>query len=432
MRYTEARFFNVGGIRRAAIPGGPVVLISGANGTGKTSLIDGLSLVFDGGHHPELIGSWDDKAIVEIDFDNGWKFRRTTTAKEYKLEGWSEDGVPIRKPAETLKKLVSGLALNPTGLVDAPEKDRVKFLQNALPLEFTAEEIAAALGKHGTEVTLPAEALNADGFNQYRDGYFGKRTDLNRKLRDKEGTRNTLVRSLPPEDDVDWTAKEKELRAERDRLNKTLASNALEAEKLQNAEIDRLKADAQAKIDALHAALRQDIEAVKEEVKRQVAERAQPLIDKLAVIVKEAGTAEAKAEEQSRVQGIRDSIEKVDKDAKAMSVEANQLDFVLEKLDALKKEKLNALPIPGIEIRDGRIFYNGLSFDTQLNTAAQYVLSFRVAALTLGDLPLMLFDKAESLVGESRAEFIEGIKEAGFQVIMTEAVADRPLEITAV
>jgi hypothetical protein len=432
MRYTEARFFNVGGIRRAAIPGSPVVLISGANGTGKTSLIDGFSLVFDGGHHPELIGPYDDKAIVEIDFDNGWKFRRTTTLKEYKLEGWSDDGVPIRKPAETLKKLISGLALNPTGLVDAPDKDRVKFLQNALPLEFTAEEIAAALGKHGQDVTLPPAPLDADGFNQYRDGYFGKRTDLNRKLRDKEGTRNTLVRSLPPEDDTDWTAKAKELHAERDRLNKTLASNTIEAQKLQNAEIDRLKTDAQTKIDAIHAALQSDIEAVKEEVKGQVAERAQPLIDQLAGIVMEAGTAEERARQQQRAAGVRDSIARVDRDAKEMSIEANRLDFVIEKLDALKKEKLNALPIPGIEIRDGRIFYNGLSFDTQLNTAAQYVLSFRVAALTLGDLQLMLFDKAESLVGETRAEFIEGIKEAGFQVIMTEAVADRPLEITAV
>jgi hypothetical protein len=432
MKFTEARLYNVGGIERARIPGGAIVLISGANGTGKTSIIEGFSVVFDGGHHPELIGPYDDKAVVEIEFDNGWKFRRTTTFKNYSLEGWSEDGVPIRKPAETLKKLVSGLALNPTGLVDAPEKDRVKFLQNALPLEFSGEEIAAALGQYGRDVTLPAEPLNADGFNQYRDGYFGKRTDLNRKLRDKEGTRNTLVRSLPPEDDVDWTAQAGELRKQREAIQKRSAQITLDVERVQNEEIDRLKAEANTEIKRIEAQLEIAIEERRAEAKAGLEQTLAPLQEQQSALAGELGQAEERAKQQQRAAGVRDSIRRVDEEARQMAIEASRLDQVIEKLDALKKEKLNALPIPGIEIRDGKIFYNGLSFDTQLNTAAQYVLSFRVAALTLGDLPLMLFDKAESLVGETRDEFIEGIKEAGFQVVMTEAVAGRPLEITTV
>lgn len=432
MKYTEIRQYNVGGNRQVTIPGGPVVVISGDNGTGKTSLIEGISLLFDGGHNVDLIGPFDEKAVVEIDFDNGWKFRRTTTAKSYTLEGWSDDGTPIKKPAETLKKLVSGLSLNPAGLVDAPQKDRLKFLQGAMPLAFTTVEIAEALSTDGSAVTLPVGPLDAQGFNAYRDGYYAKRTELNRSGRDKEGTRNTLIKSLPTEDDIDWAEKASGLRIEQQAINKKIAENNLTVEKIRSEEVGRLTAEAQAMIDSIKNGLAKSIAIVDSEAAEQSAIEQLPLTERLTAIVAAIATAEERSRQQQQAKGVRESIERISKEEKILSTQANQLDRVIEKLDNLKKKKLDALPIPGVEIRDGQIYYNGLNFDTQLNTAQQYVLSFQVAALTLGDLPLMLFDGAEALGETAKNEFIEGIRDAGFQVILAEVRSNEPLVVSAV
>jgi DNA repair exonuclease SbcCD ATPase subunit len=432
VKYTEIRQHNVGGNKDITIPGGPVVLISGANGTGKTSIVNGISLLFDGGHNPDLIGPHDDRAVVEIDFDNGWRFRRATTVKSYTLEGWTASDVPIKKPAETLKKLVSGLSLNPTGLVDAPQKDRVKFLQAAMPLVFTTLDIAGALGTDSEIVELPSGDLDAQGFNEFRDGYYSKRTDINRSIRDKEGTRNTLIKSLVVDDETDWAAKAAELRAKRDAVNKQSAGISLEAQKIQDAEVSRLKDEAQQKIDAIKAQLQAAIEALNAEARAAVAEQQAPLMSQLAELIELIGQAEERSQQQERAKGSRESIERIGKEERLLAIQAAKLDRVIEKLDKLKRKKLEDLPIPGVEVKNGTIYKDGKNFDTQLNTAQQYVLSFQVAALTLGELQLMTFDKAESLVGKDREEFIEGIKDAGFQVIMTEAVADTPLTLATV
>lgn len=432
MKYNEIRFYNVGGIRRMNIPGSPVVMISGDNGTGKTSLIEGVSLLFDGGHNPDLIGPYDEYSTVEVDFDNGWKFRRTTTPKGYELKGWTEDGSIIRKPAETLKQLVSGLALNPTGLVDAPQKDRVKFLQNAMPLEFTPQEIAETLGQYAADVKLPDGKLDGSTFNGWRDGYYSKRTDLNRSIRDKEGTRNTLIKSLPPEDDTDWSAAAKNLRSERDNVSAQSVKFNNDAKAVLDQEIARLEQEAAERIADIKEQLSKDLAHVRSLAKEALDSSQTPLIARLQGLIAEISQAEEKAKQQERAKGVRESVERISGEEREMAKQASRLDRVIEKLDALKRQKLDALPIQGVEVRDGQIYYNGLNFDTQLNTAQQYVLSFQVAALTLGDLPLMLFDKAESLVGKARAEFIEGIKDAGFQVILAECKENAPLEVSAV
>lgn len=67
----------------------------------------------------------------------------------------------------------------------------------------------------------------------------------------------------------------------------------------------------------------------------------------------------------------------------------------------MKKQKLDELPIPGLEVRNGQIFANGLDYDKQVNTGQQFKIAVQISALRFGGLPFMIADKGEHLDGAS-------------------------------
>lgn len=461
MKVSRISLQNTGIIRSLEIPcsGASVIEISGANASGKTTIINAINALIEGGAHPELIGPAADEYSVEVHLDAGVRFLRREwfdNAKDehrYEVKGWYTDGSVVKNAPTYLKKLISGLSLNPTGLVDAPAKDRVKFFQSAIGarLSFTAQEIAEATGDH--PANLP-RTMDVERFNAYRDGRYERRREVNVALKNQEATRKEWAKALPDDDPLRASNAESAVEAYQSTAaadvhllvaNLQGAREALaeaqnewrtslhalkdELSETEHKEIVEIQREAERKIEAVRIAKQKDREALQATYDEAVADGRKPFDAEIERLAGELAAAQQRLADEQRQQGIRDSIIKLDREIREKQDEANRLDDAVKALDALKREKLDALPIPGVEVRDGEIFYDGLSFERQLNTATKYLLSFQVAALTLGDLPFMIFDGAEALDAENKAAFIEGMKDAGFQVVMATVVDDGPLTV---
>lgn len=453
MRLTRVYIENVGGVRKLEIPcDGGLVIVSGANGTGKTSVLNAVRCVIEGGHQPELIGPYGKQATVELHFDNGWKFRREWNQKSYTLKGWSADGGKIDSPAKTIQALFeSEYSLNPTGLINADPKDRVSFLHKALPLDFTAEEIARATGEAASRF---APVVRVEELDKIRQGRYEQRTVANVEWRKLKESRDKMAESLPDGDSLTLTwvdtepgmdgqskpqsapidpldevrTLERKLTQARDSLQSALSGWKADLDSLLN-QLNREEKEEQEAIRLKYSTLRSDARVAAE---RLVTEERKPFDEYIERAAGELAAAQERAQQVAKLEGLRDAIRNVDKQMKHAQDEAVRLDNAVKNLDELKRKKLETLPIPGVEVRDGQLYVDGLNFETQLNTARQYLLSAQVAALTMKDFPFMIIDNTEAMDEENRRMFISGLAESGFQCVMAAVEDGKPLSVQTV
>jgi len=99
----------------------------------------------------------------------------------------------------------------------------------------------------------------------------------------------------------------------------------------------------------------------------------------------------------------------------------------LKKLEEYKYSLLSSIPIPGIEIKDGDIYKDGVVFD-RLNTATQIQISVELAKLRAGDLGLICIDGIERFDKEAYELFKQEMAKTNLQTIITK-VSDNDLII---
>ena len=450
MTLTTVDLQNVGIIRKLTITcNGGVVVVSGANGTGKSTVLTAIRTIFSGGSAPELIGPYANEYLIELVFSNGWRFRRTENKKGYTLKGWSADGGKIDSPAKTLQELFdSDYSLSPTGLIDAKPADRVAFLHKAMPLLFSDAEVANAVGP---DVHRGGGPFNVDQLDRLRDGYYEERRLANVEHRKLKESRDKMAEALPDNDPLTRTwvetaegidgqgkpvpapvnpldevaALQKKLGQAQDSLHqalngwkgdldKGLATLAQE----ENAALDKVRAE--------FNALRERARAMHAE---HVATQRPAFDEYIRGVSGQLAAAQERAQQIAKLEGLRDAIRGVDRQMQAAQDRAVGLDNAVKNLDELKRKKLEKLPIPGVEVRNGQIFVDGLEFETQVNTARKYLLSAQLAALTMKDLPFLIMDNIEAMDEENRRYLIEGLAEGGFQCIVAAVEDDKPLTV---
>jgi hypothetical protein len=112
-----------------------------------------------------------------------------------------------------------------------------------------------------------------------------------------------------------------------------------------------------------------------------------------------------------------------------LRAQSSALTDTLNRIKEHKQSLLDKSPIPGLEIRDGEAFYEGIAFD-QLNTAKKITLAVELAALRAGSMAVICVDGCEALDAESRQLLEDACTRRGLQMICT-TVADHPLTIMA-
>jgi hypothetical protein len=425
MRIKEVTITNVCGIEHIEFKVGNLTVLSGANSVGKTSIIRAIASCFDGGWDPELIRKGEEKAEVLITLDNGTTIRKRITQKGATLDVRTSDGLKVAKEQTYVSSIASGISFDPLRLVTADKKERTKFLLSVMPIEVSLKDIQAAVGAVPIPAGLPA-VTDLDGLKSVRDAVFEARSVTNRAERDAEGTVKALSASIPEGDGKDWLKEARELEAEKIDIERQITEAQSLAQEEAVATAAKISAKFQAEIFALQRKEQEEIAQIhtnKATVLRQIDDTAKPERERLAG---EIATARANADAQQRAAGAREQIEKMRLRIREKSLEGLRATRALEALDKLRQAKLDALPIPGVEIREGEIFVEGVPFD-KLNTGAQFTLSFQIAALA--NSSFLVADRAECLDPDTWQAFEAAAKQSGFQVMVARVSDSKQLKV---
>ncbi len=448
MKITYLEIENIKGISYIEIKPGSITRIHGANGSGKSSIIDAVTCVFDGGSDPGWLRKGADVGFVrfQISDDRGnlvATATKTVTRKEdgaikSELSILDPHGVSLPAPQTFVKKLGESWAVDPSKILSvdtstaAGRKSLMAYLLNVMPISFsTADMLATGVPD---PVVPKAATATLDDLTKARKYVEEMRKKTGVEAREAEASVNALRGSLPKEGDkFDWTAKLAALQADRNAL---VAREGREKGEIEHAagvegrgiEQDygakeaALREEFNAKLDALREEKSKALEALTATARAAMAEVTTVLAPEHDRITSELATAREKSEQQQRSAGVRASLETFGARVREKNAQYDALTRTLEKLDALKKTKMDNLPVEGLGFDGDTVTVDGVEWH-HVNTARRAMVAAQIASLRAGDLPFMVVDDAEHLDPDTMREFEEQITAAGFQVI--EAIACR-------
>lgn len=460
MIITRIEITNVLGIEHFQFAAGKFNRIVGSNGAGKSSIIGAIETALAGGHHPERIRNGAAEGSVEIELSNGYTHRTQIkpngTARKIK----TPEGAVITAAQGWIEAKLNPLSFRPLDFVEADNDGRVKQLLSVAKLELNPNAVLHAVAG---VVKLPDTFSARDPLGtieRVAKQVYDLRTGANRSLKDKRGHIEELRKSIPPgleaPPDIDakraeWNAVKKQGASERKQIEDTAAmerkgienaakqtrtdanNRALEREREARAELVRKLAEIESEKTQILASANEAERTAVAEVNERERTKLAGLRDRLGPRVEELAAEVGKLEQQqlqwATAEGTRSSIRKSEEEAAKLDAESKAATAALERLESLKTSLLEQLPVPGLEIRNGELVFNGVLYDT-LNTAAQYDVAMRIAAAAAGELKVIQLDGIERLDAERRAAVEEWALKSDCQFWTTRVVDDQPLTVT--
>lgn len=427
MRIAHVKISNILGIAELEFTPEGFNEISGPNGTGKTSVLEAIQAVLKAGHDATLLRKGADKGEAVLVLDDGTELSKVVTADKSSTSVRRE-GKKVSRPAETIKALTDLYSANPIEFLRARKQDRVKVLLETMPLEADFEKLAEITGipvtaEPGTHALAVIEAVHKEVYDD--------RTGTNRAVKEKENTINQLRLAMPEapggvegsEDEIQdqLKAADDAKQAELERIANKMSGIKTENQK----KIDAIRAETQRQIDELKAKAAAEVEAIQTEERRveglagqqrektiqKHAEHIAPLNIALASIKENRG-AHAKREQAMQ------TITQMEKELTDLQADAANQTKALADLEQYKADLLASLPIPGVEVKDGEIYRDGVVFD-RLNTAQQVWVAVEIAKLRAGTLGVCCVDGIELLDPDAFEEFREQALASNLQLFVS-------------
>ena len=427
MKISHIRISNILGIDSLEFSPEGFTAITGPNGAGKTSILEAIKAATGQGHDATLLRKGADKGEVVLVLDDGTEIQQRVTPTRTTRDV-VRDGKKVTQPGNVIKSLTDALSVNPVEFLTARKQDRVKVLLESMPIKLDTEKLSEISGIP-VDANSQAHALHL--IEAVRQQVYDDRTGTNRAIKEKDATINQLQMAMPDapggvEGDED------ELRQ---RLEQAKATRDTEVQRIdakltgirqESAErVQKLKDDGQARIEAIRAEVQAAVEAeratladteakagrVRQKTIDTFTAAAQPLQGAIASI---AANRNAVAKRQATLETINQMIE----DWEGLKGDAEKQTKSLEAIDQYKSDLLASLPIPGLEVRDGEVFRDGVPFD-RLNTAQRVGIAFEIAKLRAGDLRLVCLDGMELLDQDSLEELRKQAQAGDVQVFIT-------------
>lgn len=474
MRIAHIKIRNILGIEKLDIAPGKFVLVTGQNGSGKSSVLAAIRAGLGGGCDATLIRAGAEAGETVIDLDDGTHIKQVITPEKdkSKLTVTGEFG-KISKAKTYLETLTNALALEPVTFLLAKPSEQVVLFYRALPLKVTSEEIAAITGDpaHVSSYKFSCEQQHAltvlDGVEKV---IFDQRTGLNRALKEKRGTVEQLQATLPtaPAGDGSWANKLAQLEQEQIELTSehtaalsdaraTLgratndADHALSQElaRLRNEQSQRaaqIKATADAAIAKIRADAQSQIDTVRDIADRQEAAArsvhqsatgqatadvtlactaiAEQFDGRSAALAEALGEAKASVASAAKADAQRTILVDMERGVEKLNAEAQRLTGAIEGLRQKKIELTATLPIAGLDVHDGELFVDGIPYAT-VNESRRIRIAIDIARLRSGQLGLLAVDGMERLDSASFELFRQEAEASGLQLIVAR-VTDEP------
>lgn len=450
MKIKRVEIDSIRGITKTSFIPNTLTVISGANGTGKSSIVDALKALVGGGHDPTLLRKGSESGRIIAVFDDGQSLTLTVTPTKTTRVIRDEKGRTISAPMSVINEMTSAVSFDPLSFLEAKPDEQLKLLLEALPIRITAQELKAAgipvpnnlsLNEHGLVVLA--------GLHK---AFYDERRDLSRVAKSKKATIAELSEGLPePNADLEvaLSIAERELDtlvAERSEKLSTIQGQEADSRRAENkafsdarvavdiklqADIDALRTTAEAELNSLRRAEQRQANALRDRyiAERETVEAAYG--SQIETKRESVGVLKAQVRQSQQAEGQRRAITKMKDEADTLEVEIEGLNASLIAVASLKQTVTSRLPIPGLEIIDGKLLIEGIPLST-VNSADKILgVALQVALLRMKELPFLVIDNGERLDSAHMNTLKQIATEKGLQVVLSRVSDDPALAITA-
>jgi hypothetical protein len=409
---------------------GDMVLITGDNRTGKTTILKAVREAFESsGAHVKLLHDPNHPARIVLELDtNDDKHveinRRITGAAN--TVAVKVDGATLNAPQRYLNTLIGGHPFNPVEFFLESPDERRRLLLQALDIKLTPAQLLKLVAVPTVAEQCIEETINwkQHGLGVLRDvraRVYDLRADKNREL--------TQLRKAIEQDRADMPTVVKPERFKGFDLKKAMreVEQAATVTEEHQSNLDRY-----AEYDGTIKGIKRDIADLEERLRRKRAEleTESTARDELKVVIdsfeppdvsdtkKMIADYEKFTKHRQALENIRQRTKRADALEKAHK-ELDEFHVALGSTvpqELLRKAKM---PVANVTIDDDGIKVGGVDLTT-LSTSEQLEFAVQIARSLATELRFILIDRFESLGTDARKRFVETARGDGFQYLMTQ------------
>lgn len=336
------------------------------------------------------------------------------------LKVYDHIGMEVSKPQSFLDKLVDIMSVNPVNFMLVDKKHRADIFLESLTLETSYEKIKEVTSGHDIvgldNINFSDHALKV--IDEVYSLVYDDRKIYNREAKEKQNSINQLRESIV---EIDFDPEELD-----NELN-TLEEKRDSWKSKKEEYTDNIKKQTQEKLEKLNQEfikrklqITQEEETLIGELNQSFSEKLEPLNERISQLRERVKFAGSALKTKQLIKQFNEEVNNLEELSSSCST-------TLKKLEEYKYSLLSSIPIPGIEIKDGDIYKDGVVFD-RLNTATQIQISVELAKLRAGDLGLICIDGIERFDNEAYELFKQEMAKTNLQTIITK-VSDNDLII---
>lgn len=370
-------------------PDGSVVQITGANGSGKSSVLDAIYWALAGTKNidSQPVRQGSTSARIRLELGEVTVIRRFTE-NGTTLTVEAESGARFPSPQTLLDELLGSLTFDPLAFSRMEPKRQLEQLRRLVKLEVDVEMMASQI-----------------------DVLFGKRTEVNRRVKALAAQADAIpVADGLPDTPIDVSAILEEM----------------ETTSQRNAEVQRKREAAQTlqrQLDQERESVR-DLEAQLEKKRTWIAKTEEDLAARRLVLAESAVVDVSVIRNKfDRAQRVNDAIKERARYLGVMEQKiaaAAEAQHFTDEIERLTQERATAIagavmPVEGLSFGDGEVLYNGLPL-SQASGAEQLRVSVAIAMAGNPKLRVLRI-KEGSLLDENGMALVAQMAEAAdFQV----------------
>ena len=473
MRTTKIKIKNLFGITETELDGRSVE-ITGANGVGKTSVIDAFRYALTNKSDRNIIvrkGEKEGEIIVETDTGLCIDRKKRTEQADYKSV--KENGKEVMAPENFLKQLFTQLQLDPVAFTLMDEKSKNRAILDLIEFDWDLNFIRDKFGEIPSWVNYEQNILEVLNDMQSENGeWFKERQNINRDIRNKAAFIEDIAKDIPASYQADkW--EEYDIGAAYKKLEQIKEHNSrIERAKLFRSSYDsklrKLEADKMIEISANEKSIASEREELLSSIERMKAE-IRAAEDKLSGLsakfedkkaVAESKFQESKAKLDADMNVADEYIDKQPIDCTELQAEISNAEAMKRHLNEYRRmktmqaelEQLKAqsdeytrkieiartlpgeiletatIPIEGFTVQDGIPLIHGLPV-ANLSEGEQLSLCVDVAISKPNGLQIILIDGTEKLSSENREKLYSKCRDKGIQFIATRTSDSSEMEV---
>lgn len=453
---------------------GKSVEIRGANGTGKTSVLDAIKYaLMNKSDRDYIVRNGETEGEILVETDTGLSIDRKARTDRSDYKSVKQNGNIVPSPEAFLRDIITPLQLQPMEFMRMSKKEQNAIILDMIDFPWNMETIRDWFGEIPADVNYEQNILAVLNDIQAENGtYFQSRQDVNREIRAKKSVVEDIKAALPQDyDGTKWEdvnvgelyTKIEKIRESNARIEKAKRMKEGHDNKIRSFEADRdialssLKSEIVAKgnsIDMQLAALKEKIVSLEKEKEgldatktdrekviqseyrekvakfeadvaayAEYADRETQPVDELLKEAERTEKMKSHINEWRRMLSLKEEIEELTKESASFTEK-------IEKARNLPGEILEqaTLPIKGLSVKDGIPLINGLPV-SNLSEGEKLDLCIDVAIQNPSGLQIILIDGVEKLSTDMREQLYEKCKKKGLQFISTRTTDSTELTI---